>query len=120
MIIIKKFSLKTMSVVIERNFLKKSRMTSTKQFLFDFATNRDVKNVLIMFIEIKNVNDCSIFSFSYNSNESNIIFFMNIIFENVEDEVCEFEIRFRIYIIRISSKPRASISRKNYNAQIKC
>ena len=90
-------------------------MTSAKQFLFDFVTNRNVKNVLIMFIEIKNVNDCSIFSFSYNPNKSNMIFFINVIFENVEDEVCELEVRFRIYIIRTSNKPRASIFKKIIN-----
>ena len=73
-------------------------MTSTEQFLFDFITNRDVKDVLIMFIKIKNVNNCSISSFSYNSNEFNIISFMNVIFINVEDEVCELEVRFRIFI----------------------
>ena len=61
-----------------------------KQFLFDFVTNREMKNVLIMFIEVKNVNDCSIFSFSYNLNEFNMIFFINMIFSSVEDEVCEF------------------------------
>ena len=69
-------------------------MTSAKQFLFDFVTNRNVKGVLIMFIKIKNINDCSISSFSYNSNESDMIFFMNVIFENVGDEICEFEMRF--------------------------
>ena len=90
-------------------------MTSAKQFLFDFVTNRDVKDVLIMFIKIKNINDCSIFSFSYNSNESDMISLMNVIFENVEDEVCELEMRFRIYIIRISNKPRASIFEKIIN-----
>ena len=90
-------------------------MTSAKQFLFDFVTNRDVKDVLIMFIEIKNINDCSIFLFSYNSNESNIISFMNVIFENVEDEICELKVRFRIYTIRISSKPRSSIFKKIIN-----
>ena len=90
-------------------------MTSAKQFLFDFVTNRDVKNVLIMFIKIKNVNDYSIFSFSYNSNEFDIIFFINVIFESVEDEVCELEVRFRIYIIRTSNKPRASIFEKIIN-----
>ena len=69
-------------------------MTSAEQFLFDFITNRDVKDVLIMFIKIKNVNDCLIFSFSYNSNESNMISFMNMIFVNVENKVYEFEMRF--------------------------
>ena len=69
-------------------------MISAKQFLFDFITNREMKNVLIMFIKIKNINDCSISSFSYNSNEFNMIFFINVIFSNVEDEVYEFEIKF--------------------------
>ena len=64
-------------------------MTSTKQFLFDFIINRDVKDVLIMFIEIKNVNNYSIFSFSYNSNEFDMIFSINMISVNVEDEIYE-------------------------------
>ena len=93
-------------------------MTSTKQFLFDFVTNRDVKGVLIIFIKIKNVNNCSIFLFSYNSNEFDMIFFINVIFISVEDEVCELEMRFRIYIIRTSSKPRVSIFEKIINLTI--
>ena len=64
-------------------------MTSTEQFLFDFITNRKMKNVLIMFIEIKNIHNCSIFLFSYNSNEFDMIFFINVIFLSVEDEVYE-------------------------------
>ena len=67
-----------MSAITERNLLKKNDMASAKQFLFDFATNRDVKGVLIMFIKIKNVNDCSICSYSYNSDK---IFFINVILE---------------------------------------
>ena len=90
-------------------------MTSAKQFLFDFITNRDVKNVLIMFIEAKNVNNYLIFSFSYNLNESDMIFFINVIFVNVKGEVYELEMRFRIYIIRTSSKPRVSIFKKIIN-----
>ena len=78
MIMIKKFSSKTMFVIIERNFLKENDITSAKQFLFDFITNRDVKGVLIMFIKIKNVNNCSIYSFSYNFNKKK---FINVIFE---------------------------------------
>ena len=69
-------------------------MISTKQFLFDFVINRNVKDILIMFIKVKNVNDYSIFSFSYNSNEFDMIFFINVIFENVKGEVCELEIKF--------------------------
>ena len=90
-------------------------MTSAKQFLFDFVTNRGVKDILIMFIKIKNVNSCSIFSFSYNLNEFNMISFMNIIFINVEDEIYELEIKFRIYIIRISNKSRISSFEKIIN-----
>ena len=41
-----------------------------------------------------------------------MIFFMNIILENVEDEVYEFEIKFRIYVIRASIKIRVSIFEK--------
>ena len=78
MIIIKKLLSKTMFIIIKRNFLKKSDMTSTEQFLFDFITNRNVKDVLIMFIKIKNINNCSICSFSYNFDK---ILFMNMIFE---------------------------------------
>ena len=69
-------------------------MTSAEQFLFDFVTNRDVKSVLIMFIEIKDINNYLIFSFSYNLYESDIIFFMNVIFINVEGEIYELEMRF--------------------------
>ena len=87
-------------------------MTSAKQFLFDFVTNRDVKDVLIMLFKIKNVNNYLISLFSYNSNEFNMISLINVIFINVKDEVCELEMRFRIYIIRISSKPRISIFEK--------
>ena len=64
-------------------------MTSAEQFLFDFITNREMKDILIMFIKIKNINDCSISSFSYDSNESNMISFINVIFSNVEGEVYE-------------------------------
>ena len=71
-----------------------------------------------MFIKIKNINDCSIFSFSYNSNEFNMISFINVISINVEDEVCEFEMRFRIYTIRISNKPRIPIFEKIINLTI--
>ena len=78
MIIIEKFLSKTMFVIIERNFLKENGMASAKQFLLNFVTNRDVKNVLIMFIKIKNVNNCSICSFSYNFNK---ILFINVIFK---------------------------------------
>ena len=109
-------------------------MTSAKQFLFDFVTNRDMKDVLIMFSKIKNVNNCLKFSFSYNLNEFNMIFFINVI---VKDEVYKFEMRFRIYAIRISSKSQISnfekiinltisfrtsfeLRLKNYNTRIKC
>ena len=51
--------------------------------------NRKMKDVLIMFIKIKNINNCLIFSFSYDSNEFDIIFFINVIFSNVEGEVYE-------------------------------
>ena len=64
-------------------------MISAKQFLFDFVINRKMKDVLIMFIKIKNINNCLIFSFSYNLNEFNIISFINVIFSNIEGEVCE-------------------------------
>ena len=68
-----------------------------------------------MFINIKNIIDYLIFLFSYNSNEFNIIFFINVIFANVEDEIYELKIRFRIYAIRISSKPRISNFEKVIN-----
>ena len=126
MIIIKKLFLKTMFVAIERNFLKKNDITSTDQFWFGFVTNRGVKNVLIMFIEVKNINGCSIFSFSYNSNESDMISFINVIFFfkcwrwdlwvwsevlNLCNSNFEQTSNFNL---------RASIFRKNYNAQMKC
>ena len=81
MIIIKIFLSKTMFITIKRNFLKKNDMTSAKQFLFDFITNRGVKDILIIFIEIKNVNNCSICSFSYNFNK---ILFMSVILKRLK------------------------------------
>ena len=47
-----------------------------------------------------------------------MIFFINVIFVNVEDEVYELEIKFRIYITRIPSKPRVSIFEKIINLTI--
>ena len=44
-----------------------------------------------------------------------MIFFINVIFINVEDKIYEFKMRFRIYIIRISSKSRVSNFEKIIN-----
>ena len=100
MIIIKKFLFKKLFKAIKRNFLKKNDIILTKLFLFKLVIKE-----LFIFKKIKNVNNYSACLLSCDSNKLNMIFFINVIFENVKGEVCEFEVRFRIYITRASIKP---------------
>ena len=94
-IIIEKSSSKTMFKLIitaKRDFLKENDMVSAKQCLFEFVIKelfvfieiRNVDNRLIMFIVIKNGNDFLICVLSCNSNKFDMIFFINVIFENVK------------------------------------
>ena len=121
MIIIENFSLKTLFKVTERDFLKKKNgIILIKLCLFElvikelfiFKKIKNIDNRLIMFIEVKNVNDFLICLLSCDSNKSDMILFINVIFENVKGEVCEFEMRFRICATRASIKPQISISKK--------
>ena len=120
MIIIEKFSSKIMFITIKRDFLKKNYMTLIKQCLFELVTKKlfvfkKLKNVndrSIIFIKVKNINNCLICVLLCNSNKFNMIFFINVIFENVKDKIYKFKMKFRIYIIRASIKTRVSICGK--------
>ena len=90
MIIIEKFSSKIMFITIKCDL--KNDITLMKQCLFELVTKKlfvfiKIKNVddrLIMFIKIKNVNNYLICVLSCDSNKFDIIFFINVIFENVK------------------------------------
>ena len=81
-----------MFITIKRDFLKENDIILMKQCLFELVTKKlfifiKIKNVndrLIMFIKIKNVNNYLICVLSCDSNKFDIIFFINVIFENVK------------------------------------